>query len=305
MKHERALYGALEAGGTKFVCAVATSPDEIIAHAAIPTTSPTETLKALLDFFTSHAHRHGPLEAIGVASFGPIDIDARSSTYGSILATPKAGWTGVNYIDAFAELETPAVVETDVNGACIGEFHGGAGRGCKSLAYVTVGTGIGVGVVTNGLALRGMRHFEMGHIRPPHDWERDPYSGCCPFHSDCLEGLASGPAIIERWGHALNAAPPGHDSIDLEARYLSHLALTIILAHMPERIVFGGGVMKSPGLLEQLRERTRELLASYVDAPNLKGDLDNYIVAPSLGDRSGIAGAIILAQQHAERKRAQ
>lgn len=290
---EKNLYGAIEAGGTKFVCAAGYSPDELIANETIPTTTPEETFAGAIAFFENIASDYQPAARIGVASFGPVDIDPASPAYGSIQKTPKPGWSGANFRKELAPLGAPVTIDTDVNGAALAEHAYGAGRGLTSLAYVTVGTGIGVGVVKDGEPLSGIGHYEMGHIRPPHDAARDPFDGRCPFHGDCLEGLACGPAIVDRWGAPLSELGP--EAVALESEYLSHLALTIILTHMPERIVFGGGVMKTPGLIESLRADTARLLGGYIQASAINGSLEKYIVSPALGDLAGVTGAMTLA----------
>ncbi len=297
MGAERKILGAIEAGGTKFVCAAAFAPDQIVKSATIPTTYPDETFSGVLSFFDSVATEHGGVASVGVASFGPIDIDIKSTSYGSILKTTKPGWAGASFLEALAPLRAPLLADTDVNGAGLGEATAGAGQGLRTIAYVTVGTGIGAGVIKNGVSQCGFTHYELGHIRPPHDQRRDPFTGCCSFHGDCLEGLASGPTIMDRWGANLSAFPPDHEAISLEAEYLSHLALNLILGHMPERIIFGGGVMKAPGLLARLRRETKILLSGYMDAGPLDGDLSDYIVPPMLGDLAGVTGAIALAQR--------
>jgi len=295
------LFGAIEAGGTKFVCAVADASGHLMDTMVIPTTTPVETFSAAQQFFTEKACGGAVLSTgisgLGIATFGPVEIDPSAPNYGSIQKTPKPGWTGANFINEFSSLNAPIVVDTDVNGACLGELNQGAGRGCKTLAYVTVGTGIGVGIINNGVSLSGMGHYELGHIKPPRDINRDPFKGRCPFHGDCLEGLACGPAIFDRWGASLSELPSDHDAFDLEAEYLSHLALTVIMSHMPERIIFGGGVMKTSGLYELLRTKTKSLLGGYIGAPALAGDLADYIVPPVLGDHAGITGAVTLAQR--------
>lgn len=295
-RHDRML-GAIEAGGTKIVCALASRDGAIAALATLPTTTPGETLARIADFFASATAEQGAPAAFGIASFGPIDIDTRSPGYGTILVTTKPGWQGACYRDALQGFDVPIGIDSDVNGAALGEWQAGAGQGCATLAYVTVGTGIGAGVVRHGAPLSGIGHYELGHIRPPRDPARDPFPGRCPFHGDCLEGLASGPAILDRWGKTLGELPPDHAGHGLVAGYLGHLALTLILAHMPDRIVFGGGVMKTPGLIEAVRAETRALLGGYSATPQLAGDLENYIAVPGLGDRSGITGAIELARR--------
>jgi len=296
VRAERKLLAAIEAGGTKFICAAGYAPDQILQSAQIATTKPRETFAQVTSFFSKAVSAHGEIAAMGVASFGPIDIDPDSATYGSILNTPKPHWTGANFLKELAPFKAPIMIDTDVSGAGIGEAHAGAGKDLRTIAYVTVGTGIGAGVIKDGVPQSGFGHYELGHIRPPRDKNADPYPGRCPFHGDCLEGVASGPAIIERWGASLSDLPAGHVAINLEAEYLSHLALTLILGHMPERIIFGGGVMKAPGLMEQVRRETKALLGDYVQGQHLKGDLSDYIVAPALGDLAGITGAMALAQ---------
>jgi fructokinase len=296
VRAERKLLAAIEAGGTKFVCAAGYGSDEILQSAKIPTTTPRETFAQVASFFSKVASQHGDIAAMGVASFGPIDINPNSATYGAILNTPKPHWTGANFVKELALLKAPVMIDTDVSGAGIGEARAGAGKGLRTIAYVTVGTGIGAGVIKDGVPQSGFGHYELGHIRAPRDKNADPYPGRCPFHGDCLEGVASGPAIIERWGASLSDLPAGHEAIHLEAEYLSHLALTLILGHMPERIIFGGGVMKAPGLLEELQRKTKVLIGDYVQGAPLKGDLSDYIVAPALGDLAGVIGAMVLAQ---------
>lgn len=300
MSADGRLFGAIEAGGTKFVCAVGSSANAVAERITIPTTTPVETFSRVEEFFASISASSGPISALGVAAFGPIHIDPASPDYGALMNTPKHGWSGASFTRALAGIAPAIKVDTDVNGAGLGELKYGAGEGLTSLAYVTVGTGIGAGVIADGRPLAGIGHYELGHIRPPHDRTRDPYGGCCPFHGDCLEGLASGPAIAERWGAPAFDLPAGHPSTELEAEYLSHLALTLILGHMPERIVFGGGVMNTPGLIEALRVRTASLIGGYLQAEQFEGDLSTYIVPPALGDLAGITGAFELAREAVE-----
>ena len=293
------MLGGIEAGGTKIVCAVGSSPDQILASQVIPTAEPAISFQQVCAFFDKAQAVHGKIDAIGVAAFGPIDIDPGSPAYGTVQRTPKPGWAGAKWVDGLGRLPCPVIVDTDVNGAALGEWRLGAGRGHDTLAYVTVGTGIGAGVLKNGRSLSGAGHFEMGHIYPPHDYESDPFPGRCPFHKDCLEGLASGPAITDRWGIDLSQMPVGHPAFALQAGYLAHLAATIILTHMPDRIIFGGSVMKAPGLMERLRAATRILLADYLYGGTAGGDLVAYLVPPALGDQSGVTGALAMAEARA------
>jgi fructokinase len=284
------MLGAIEAGGTKMVVAVAEVADRILDRREFPTTAPAETLAAVSGFLA----KHSPLAAIGVASFGPVEVNPASPAYGQILKTPKPGWAGADFRAALAGFNCPVAVDSDVNGAALAEWRTAKGQGVVNLAYATIGTGIGVGVVRGGATLPGLHHFEMGHIRPARDAARDPFEGACPFHGPCLEGLASGPAIIRRWGKPLSDLGP--EAVALIGRYLGEMCLTIILAHMPDRIVLGGGVMKTPGLIDAVRAETRALLNAYIDAAPLLGDFGDYIARPALGDNAGVTGALLLAE---------
>ena len=296
------MIGAIEAGGTKFVAALAREDGAILAQTRIPTQTPAECFPALAEFFRNAAATHGPIAAFGVASFGPIDIDPASPAYGTFTTTPKPGWSGARFHEVLGEFGAPIIVDTDVNGAALGEWAQGAGQGCTTLAYTTIGTGIGSGVVrTDAMgqarSVMGFSHYESGHIPMPHDLVADPFPGCCPFHGDCLEGLASGPAIEARWGASLSKLGNPADKIELIAGYIAQLAVSLVLLHMPDRLIFGGGVMKAPGLIEALRRATEAKLGGYIKAPQLDPGLERYIVAPVLGDGAGITGAIGLGKQ--------
>lgn len=290
------LIGAIEAGGTKFVLAVAREDGTILQEARIATRTPDQCFPEVAEFFRAAAAAHAPLSSFGVASFGPIDIDPASSTYGTFTTTPKPGWAGARFHDVLGEFGVPIAVDTDVNGAALGEWLKGAGQGCTTLAYTTVGTGIGTGVVHKGKPLMGFSHYESGHIQPPRDAAVDPFAGSCPFHGDCLEGLAAGPAIEARWGQSLSELGSPPEKVELIAGYIAHLAASLVLLHMPDRLIFGGGVMKAPGLLQAVRRQTERKLAGYVRAPQLDPGLEQYIVAPGLGDHAGITGAIELGR---------
>ena len=290
------LIGAIEAGGTKFVLAVARDDGTILREARIATRTPDQCFPEVAEFFRAAAAAHGPLSSFGVASFGPIDIDPASSTYGTFTTTPKPGWAGARFHDVLGEFGAPIAVDTDVNGAALGEWLKGAGQGCTTLAYTTVGTGIGTGVVHKGKPLMGFSHYESGHIQPPRDAAVDPFAGACPFHGDCLEGLAAGPAIEARWGQSLSELGSPPEKVELIAGYIAHLAASLVLLHMPDRLIFGGGVMKAPGLLQAVRRQTERKLAGYVRAPQLDPGLEQFIVAPGLGDHAGITGAIELGR---------
>lgn len=285
--------GAVEAGGTKFVLALADREGAILELQRIATAASARTLPEMADRFAQMAARHGPIGGFGIASFGPIGIDPHAPDYGQFLSTVKPGWKGANLVDALAGFHVPVMLDTDVNGAALAEARYGAGRGCGTVCYTTVGTGIGSGVVHRGQLLHGASHFETGHIRPPRDPARDPFAGVCHYHGDCCEGLASGPAIAARFGHDLSAA--SDQQIDLIAGYLADLACALIGFYRPDRLIFGGGVMRAPGLLERLRLRTGERLAGYL--AGWDGSLDQRIVAPGLGDDAGITGAIELGRQ--------
>ncbi len=287
------LYGAIEAGGTKFLCAVGTGPEDLQAVTRIPTTTPEETLGRVVEFFQAFRHQ---LRAIGVGAFGPLDLNPRSPTFGTILTTPKPGWSGVNFLKPLQEaFRIPVYLETDVNAAAVGEGRWGAARGLQTFVYLTVGTGIGGGAVIHGRLLHGALHPEMGHIRIPHDWGRDPFPGICPFHGDCLEGLASGPALEARWGQPPESLPPDHPAWDLEAEYLALGLQSLLCILAPERVILGGGVMENRSLFPRIRRRVRELLNRYLPIPALQGDLEDYLVPPALGERAGLLGALALA----------
>ena len=246
-------------------------------------------------FFREHPTR---VAAVGVASFGPVDLDPRSPSFGFITATPKPRWAHTDVAGPFREaLDVPVAFDTDVNGAALGEHRWGAGGGVDPLVYVTVGTGIGGGGLVNGRLLHGLVHPEMGHLRLPHDRVADPFHGACPYHGDCLDGLASGRALRERWGASPETLPPDHPAWPLEAEYLALGLVAIIGVLSPQRIVLGGGVMQQPTLLPRVRRRVVELLAGYVRAAAVVDDIEHYIVPPALGERAGVLGALALADE--------
>jgi len=292
------IYGAIEAGGTKFVCATAVGPGDLRAEARIDTTTPEETIGRVIDFFRGLPE---PVASIGIGSFGPVDPDPASATYGFITNTPKSGWQNVDLAGMLRRaLRLPVGFDSDVNAAALGERRWGAGRGLDTFIYLTVGTGIGGGGIIAGRPMHGLIHPEMGHVRVPHDVATDPFPGSCPYHGDCLEGLASGQALQKRWGQPAETLPAGHPAWPLEARYLALGIANLIVTLSPQRIIIGGGVMAQPGLLAMVRREVVELLAGYVDAPQVTRRIDDYIVPPALGDRAGVLGAIVLAEQAAE-----
>jgi fructokinase len=289
-------YGAIEGGGTKFVCAVGASPQDVQESIVLPTTDPQSTLSACVEFFASAERKFGPIDALGFASFGPLDLRTASPTFGNMMATPKPGWSGVDLLAAFrARFSVPIAIDTDVAAAALAEWRLGAGRGSGSVAYVTVGTGIGADVAPRDRQMGRLMHAEMGHISVRRD-PRDAFAGVCPFHGDCLEGLASGPAIYKRWGCELTALPPEHSGWEIIGGYLGQLAATIALVQSVECIVFGGGVMASGLLLPHIRTAAAASLRGYLQPLAHAGALDDYITAPLLGTRAGIVGALLLAE---------
>lgn len=275
--------GGIEAGGSKFLCATGSDPQDAEV-AEFPTTTPQETIGQVIEFFRVRA----PITAIGIASFGPIDPNPESPTFGYITSTPKPGWRNFDFAGAVGSaLGIPVAFDTDVNAAALAESRWGAARSLRSFIYVTVGTGIGGGAVIDGRLLHGRTHPEMGHIRVPHNRARDPFPGCCPYHGDCLEGLAAGPAIEARWGRPGHLLPDGHPAWDLQAEYLALGIVSWTCTLSPQRIAMGGGVMLRQELFPKLRIRVAELLNGYLDPPE--------IVPPELGIRAGVFGAIALA----------
>jgi fructokinase len=287
-----AIYGGIEAGGTKWVCAIGSGPDDVQELATFPTTHPAETIARAVQFFADN----GAVAAIGVGSFGPIDVERSSPTWGRITTTPKHGWADTDLLAALGEtLDVPLAFDTDVNAAALAEHRWGAAVGLDTFCYITVGTGIGGGGMANGKLMHGLLHPEFGHMRIPHDRARDPFAGVCPYHGDCLEGLASGEAMEARWGR-----PPEELADErawrLEAEYVAFGLLNVICTLSPLRIIVGGGVMHEPSLLPLVRVRVTELASGYLDAPELGEAIDDYIVGPALGDRAGVLGALELAR---------
>jgi len=290
------LYGGIEAGGTKFVCLLGTGPNEIVGEIRYPTTHPDETIQQAIEFFEPYA-RSGELAAIGIASFGPVDLDPNSPTYGYITTTPKPHWSQVDLRGPIHEaLSLPVAFDTDVNVAAFGESYWTPGnRSLDPFLYMTVGTGIGVGVLANGRPLHGLVHPEAGHFAIPHNWQSDPFPGSCPYHGDCLEGLASGPAMNRRWGQPAETLPEDHPAWDLEAEYIALALANLIYAYSPQKIVLGGGVALHPGFHDAVRHKVQTLLNGYVQSPILLEKIGDYIVQPALGNRSGALGAIAMA----------
>jgi fructokinase len=298
MVNKNPLFGGIEGGGTKFVCAVGTGPDDIRAEIRFPTTRPEETMQQAVDFFKRQEKELGRLSAIGFACFGPLDPDLASPTYGHILPTPKPGWTNADVVGPLrAAFDLPISFDTDVNGAAMAEERWGAAQGCDPVIYLTIGTGIGGGVLVNGKLLHGLIHPEMGHIALPHDKVKDPYPGNCPFHGDCFEGLACGPALEKRWGAPAETLAPDHPAWDLEAHYIAQALASLIYTLSPQRIVLGGGVPQQSHLMPLIRQKVQKLINGYVQSPHILTDIDSYIVSPGLGGRAGVLGAIAMAEQ--------
>jgi fructokinase len=291
------LFGGVEAGGTKFVCGVGTGPQDL-QRVSFPTTSPAETIRRAVEFFQANADSTRRLRSIGVASFGPVDLHTSSPSYGFITSTPKLEWQNVDIVGEIRRaLDVPVALDTDVNGAALAEFTWGAARGLSTIVYITVGTGIGGGAMVGGRLVHGLLHPEMGHILAPHDRSIDPFPGCCPFHGDCWEGLASGTAMERRWGVSARALPPDHPAWDLEAEYLSAGLVSIICTVSPQRLILGGGVMQNRQLLASVRLKVTRKLNHYIQSPSILNAIDSYIVGPQLGSDAGVLGAIALARE--------
>ena len=289
------MLGAIEAGGTKFVCAVGTEEGELIERIQIDTVTPKETMPKVIEFFQKYQ-----IEALGIGSFGPIDIDKTSDTYGNITSTPKPGWGNYPFVGTMQEaLNIPIEFNTDVNGAALGELMHGAARGLDSCLYITVGTGIGAGAAVRGKLLQGLSHPEMGHVLVRRHPE-DKYKGHCPYHGDCAEGMAAGPAIEERWGEKGIQLADRQEVWEMEAYYLAQALMQYILILSPKKIIMGGGVMKQAQIFSLVRQQLQELLNGYVAVPQITEHIDEYIVSPGLGDDAGIIGALMLAKQALE-----
>ncbi|MGN1399896.1 MAG: ROK family protein [Bacillus sp. (in: firmicutes)] len=278
------VYGAIEAGGTKFVCAVGEENGKILQKTIIPTADPKKTLGQVKEFFLEYEP-----DAIGIGTFGPANVDPESDDYGTIATTPKLSWCNYPLLKELKKtFDVPFAIDTDVNAAALGEASLGAAKGLDSCLYITVGTGIGAGAVTGGKLLHGLSHPEMGHIlvrRHPSDL----YKGSCPYHGDCLEGLAAGPALEARWGAKADALHDRPEVWELEGYYLAQAIMQYLLILSPKKIILGGGVMKQKQLYPIIEKQVRRLLNSYVKFPA------GYIVAPRLGDDAGVIGALMLA----------
>jgi len=287
------IIGAIEAGGTKFVCGIGNEHGEISDRISFPTEEPGKTTQKAADYFKDKG-----IEALGVGSFGPLDLDASSPTYGHVTTTPKPGWANYDLLGHLKkELNVPAGFDTDVNAAAFGEARWGAAQGLDSCLYYTVGTGIGVGVYAGGRLIHGLVHPEGGHVlvrRHPDD----TFAGACPYHGDCLEGMAAGPAIAKRWGESGDSLPEDHPAWDIEAHYLAEAITGAILLLSPKKIILGGGVMHQNQLFPLIRQKVAKTLNGYV-ASSVLDDLDSYIVPPGLGDNAGLLGSVALGVEAA------
>ena len=292
------LYAGIEAGGTKFVCAVGSGQHDIRAQARFPTTTPAETLGKTVAFFQEQRAQLGTLAAMGIGSFGPVDLRPGSPTYGFVTTTPKPGWANTDLVGVIRQaLNIPVGFDTDVNAAALGEWRWGAGQGLDNLIYLTIGTGVGGGALVNGQLVHGLVHPEMGHILLHRDPATDPFPGNCPFHGHCFEGMAAGPALEKRWGRRAETLPPDHPAWDLEAHYIAQGLADLICVFSPQRIILGGGVMGQHQLYPKIRQETLRLLNGYVSAPAILQDIEKFIVPPGLGSKAGLSGAFALAMQ--------
>jgi len=300
MNRDAPLIAAIEAGGTKFVVAIGTGPDDIRAIHRIDTGEPDRTLRNVMQWIAAACRKFGAIKAIGIGSFGPVDLDREGGTFGYITTTPKPGWQHVPLVPMLhGRFQVPIGFDTDVNAAAIGEQLWGAGQGIDPLVYITIGTGVGGGVIVNGRPLHGLLHPEIGHIHvPAPTMPGVVVPGCvCPFHSSCLEGFVSGTAIAARWGGKAQEMPLNHPAWEEVAETLAYGLVNVILTLSPRRIILGGGVMHQPGLIELVRSHVVRHLNGYVHAVEILQDIEAYIVLPGLGDRSGICGALALGMQ--------
>ncbi len=289
------LVGGIEAGGTKFVCAVGTGPQDIRDSVRFPTTTPAETIAQAIAFFQQQKE---PVAAIGIGSFGPIDPQPLSPTFGFITSTPKPGWANADLVGQIQQvIPVPMAFDTDVNAAAYGEYCWGAAQELDTFLYLTIGTGIGGGGMVEGHLMHGLIHPEMGHILIPHNRADDPYAGHCPFHGDCLEGLASGPAMKARWGQPAETLPPDHPAWVLEANYIAYGLVNLICTLSPQRIILGGGVMSQPHIFGLVRQQVQTLLCGYVQHTAILQEIDQYIVPPALGGLAGVLGSLALGQR--------
>ena len=284
------IFGALEAGGTKMVCAIGNENGTILDQVSIPTLEPKDTIPKIISWFSDKN-----IAALGIGSFGPVDVNPESKSYGFILDTPKLAWKQFDLVGSIQkELNVPIGLDTDVNGSCLGEMTFGCAKGLDCVIYLTIGTGIGAGIGINGRLLHGMLHPEAGHIlMAPHP--NDNYQGKCPYHGTCLEGMAAGPAIEDRWGKKAYELVDKQEVWEIEAYYIAQALANYILTLSPQKIILGGGVMHQEQLFPMIRSMVTKLLAGYLNTKEL-ANMDEYIVPSSLQDNQGIMGCIQLAK---------
>ncbi len=302
MNAEAPLIAAIEAGGTKFNCAVGRGPEDLLESTRIPTTTPKETLEAVARFFAGAKSRHGAFAAMGVGCFGPVDLHPESATYGFITSTPKPGWQNTDVVGMLKNrFKVPVAFDTDVNGAVLGEYLWGAGQGMDPLVYITIGTGVGGGVLVHGKLLHGLLHPEIGHVHvpPPHRSKAVMRRGQCAFHAHCVEGYVSGPAIAKRWGVLAEKLPPDSPAWEEAAEVLAHLCLNLTLTLSPRRIILGGGVMEQPQVLPLVHGQFVRLLNGYLRVPETGSRVSDYLVSPALGSQAGLLGALALGRMAA------
>lgn len=292
------MLAGIEAGGTKFNCIIAENPEQVIAEKRIATTDPEDTIQEVSKFFRRSMQQADiELQSIGIGSFGPLDLDPTSPTYGAITSTPKLPWQNFNIKQAIeSALDIPAVLDTDVNAAALGEYMWGAGKGKHTVLYLTIGTGIGGGIIIQGEPLHGMLHPEMGHIYLPISSGEKAFQGICPYHSNCFEGLASGPALQAQWGVKAEKLAENHPAWIQEAYTIAQALCNYICILSPQIIILGGGVMQQKQLFPLIRSQVQKLLNGYIQVPSIIEEIDSYIVPPGLGSRAGVLGAIGLAQ---------
>lgn len=308
MSVEAPLIAAIEAGGTKFNCALGRGPDDILETTRIPTTTPRETLEAVCQWFSLMKSRHGAFASMGVGCFGPVDLDERSPGYGYITSTPKPGWQNTDVVGTLkARFKVPVAFDTDVNGAALGEFLWGAGQHKDPLVYVTIGTGVGGGVLVNGRLLHGLLHPEIGHMHvpPPRASKAVARRGQCPYHAHCVEGYVSGPAIANRWGARAERLPADSPAWAEAAGVLAHLCLNLTLTLSPKRIILGGGVMEQEQILSLVHGAFIKLLNGYLRSVEFGPKISDYITRPALGQHAGLLGALALGRMAANAASAQ
>lgn len=289
-------FGAVEGGGTKFVCVVGSKPGDIRHHVRIPTTTPDETLGKVAKYF-ENVKVHTEIKSIGIGCFGPIDPNKDSPAFGTITTTPKAGWAGADVVGSLSRIGLPVAFDTDVNAAVLAEHRWGAGQHLTDVVYVTIGTGIGGGAVVNGEVMHGASHPEMGHVFVGREADDESFSGVCPYHSDCLESRASGPSMQSRWGKPPEDLPDDHPAWFLESRYIARGLANLTLTLSPQRIILGGGIALRSHIFPMIRNELLKELNGFRQVGLLASSIDEYVVPPSLGNESGVLGGIALAKK--------